>query len=92
MQRLEGADRGAHTKREIAEIYEEGGHNRSRNNDKDKREASPKGENCTPQSPPSVIEEIKMITGGPSIGGSFKFLKKSYQRQVNSVHRMPPMK
>ena len=79
-------------KREIAEIYEEGGPNRSRNNDKDKREASPKDENCTPQSPPSVIGEIKIITGGPSYGWSFKFLKKSYDRQVNSVHRMPSMK
>ena len=33
-----------------------------------------------------------MITSGPSTGGSFKSLKKSYQRQVNSVHKMPPMK
>ena len=33
-----------------------------------------------------------MITGGPSIGGSFKSLKKSQQRQVNNVHRIPPLK
>jgi len=33
-----------------------------------------------------------MITGGLSTGGSFKFLKKSQQRQVNSVHRIPPLK
>ena len=39
-----------------------------------------------------MIGEIKMITGGPSIGGSFKSLKKSQQRQVNNVHRIPPLK
>ena len=33
-----------------------------------------------------------MITGGPSIGGSFRSLKKSQQRQVNNVHRIPPLK
>ena len=30
--------------------------------------------------------------GGPTTGGSFRSLKKSYQRQVNSVHGLPPMK
>ena len=30
--------------------------------------------------------------GGPSTSGSFKSLKKSYQRQVNSVHSLPPLK
>ena len=39
-----------------------------------------------------MIEEIKMIAGGPSIGGSFKSLKKAYQRQVNSVYMIPPFK
>ena len=33
-----------------------------------------------------------MIIDGPSTCGSFKSLKKSYQRQVNSVHRIPPLK
>ena len=27
-----------------------------------------------------------MITGGPFIGGSYRSLKKAYQRQVNNVH------
>ena len=49
-------------------------------------------EDHMPQHPPSVIGEIKTITGGPSTRGLFKSLKKSYQRQVNSVHRMPLMK
>ena len=39
-----------------------------------------------------MIGEIKTITGGPFTSGSFKSLKKAYQRQVNSVHMMPPFK
>ena len=39
-----------------------------------------------------MIGEIKTITGGPSTGGSFRSLKKSCQRQVNSVHSLPPLK
>ena len=39
-----------------------------------------------------MIGEIKTITGGPFTGGSFKSLKKAYQRQVNSVHMMPSFK
>ena len=39
-----------------------------------------------------MIEEIKTITGGPSMGGSFKSLKKVYQRQVNNIHMMPSFK
>jgi len=52
----------------------------SRDDNKDKREASPRDEDNMSQCSPNVIGEIKMITGGPSIGGSFKSLKKSYQR------------
>ena len=59
-------------------FVKKGEHSRSRDDDKDKREASPRDEDLTPQHPPSVIEEIKTITGGPSTGGSFKSLKKSY--------------
>ena len=39
-----------------------------------------------------VIGETKTITGGPFSGGSFKSLKKAYQRQVNSVHAIPSSK
>ena len=42
--------------------------------------------------PQTALGEIKTITGGPTIGGSFRSLKKLYQRQVNSVHGLPPMK
>ena len=44
------------------------------------------------QPPQDVIGEIKTITGGPFSGGSFKSLKKAYQRQVNSIHTIPPSK
>ena len=65
---------------------------RSRDNNKDKREASPRDKDHTSQRSPSVTKEIKTITGGPSIGRLFRSLKKSYQRQVNSVHKIPPLK
>ena len=42
--------------------------------------------------PQSALGEIKTIAGGPTTGGSFKSLRKSYQRQVNSVHSIPPLK
>ena len=42
--------------------------------------------------PQNALGEIKTIAGGPTAGGSFKSLRKSYQRQVNSVHNVPPTK
>ena len=39
-----------------------------------------------------MIGEIKTIARRPFIAGSFKSLKKAYQRQVNSVHTMSPFK
>ena len=39
-----------------------------------------------------MIGEIKTIVGGPFIEGSFRSLKKACQRQVNSVHTVPPFK
>ena len=42
--------------------------------------------------PPTALGEIKTINGGPTVGGSFRSLKKSYQKQVNSVHGLPPLK
>ena len=40
--------------------------------------------------PKQVIGEIRMIIGGPVSGGSYKFLKKTYQRQINSIHIKHP--
>ena len=59
-------------------FVKKGKHSRSRDNNKDKREASPRDEDCKPQHPPSVIREIKTVIGEPSRRGSFKSLKKSY--------------
>ena len=59
---------------------------KSRDDNKDKHEASPRDEDHTSQRSQSVIGDMKTIIGGPSTGGSFKSLKKSYQRQVNNVH------
>ena len=39
-----------------------------------------------------IIGEIKTIVRGPLTGGSFRSLKKACQRQVNSVHTVPPLK
>ncbi|XP_023874707.2 uncharacterized protein LOC111987240 [Quercus suber] len=36
--------------------------------------------------PKQVVGEIRTIAGGPVLGGSYKSLKKTYYRQVNSVH------
>jgi len=40
----------------------------------------------------STTGEIRMINRGPTTRGSFKSLKKSQQRQINSVHTTPSLK
>ena len=35
--------------------------------------------------------EIRIITRGPVVGGSYKYLRKVVQRQVNSLHVNNPM-
>ena len=69
-----------------------GDSNRFKDGNKGQHEGSQRDEDHMPIRPQSVIGEIKTITGGSSIGGSFKSLRKSYQRQVNNVHSMPPLK
>ena len=59
---------------------------------KGQHEGSQRDEDHMSLRPQSAIGEIKTITGGSFIGGSFKSLRKSYQRQVNNVHSMPPLK
>ena len=41
--------------------------------------------------PKQVMGEIRTITGGPVVGASYKSLRKSVQRQVNSVHVKHPI-
>ena len=75
-------------KGKLQKYVKKGKSSRFRGSNKNQCESSPKDEDHTSQHPPSVIREIKTITGGPSIGASFKSLRKACQRQVNSVHKM----
>ena len=63
-----------------------------RNDNKSQHESSSRNDDRPSQPPQDVIGEIKTITGRPFIGRSFKSLKKACQRQVNSVHMIPPFK
>ena len=69
-----------------------GDSSRFRDGNKDQHEGSQRDKDHMPLCPQSAIGEIKTITRGSSIGGSFKSLRKSYQRQVNSIHSMPSLK
>ena len=59
---------------------------------KDQHGGSRRDEDHPSPRPQSAMGEIKTITGGPTTGESFRSLKKSHQRQVNSVHSLPPLK
>ena len=67
-------------KRKLQRFVKKGEPSRSRNDNRDKSEALLKDEDNTSQRSPSVIREIKTIIGSPSIGGSFRSLKKACQR------------
>ena len=76
-------------KEKLQRFVKRGEPSRSRDDNKDKREALPRDEDHTSQRPPNVIREIETITSRQSTCGSFRSLKKAYQRQVNRVHRIP---
>ena len=78
MQRTERADRRTHTKKEVANFVKKGDSNRPKDDSRDKPEAFLRDEGNKPHHQHSVIGEIKAITRGPSIGGLFRSLKKSY--------------
>ena len=59
---------------------------------KNQHEFSSKSDDRPHQPLQDVIGEIKTIAGGPYTGGSFRSLKKTCQRQVNSIHMIPPFK
>ncbi|XP_023895859.1 uncharacterized protein LOC112007731 [Quercus suber] len=65
---------------------------RFRDGNKGQHESSSRGNDHQFQPSQTVIGEIQTIAGGPITGGSFKSLKKAYQRQVNSVFMTPPLK
>ena len=47
---------------------------------KNQREFSSKTDDRPHQPPQDIIREIKTIAGGPITGGSFRSLKKAFQR------------
>ena len=69
-----------------------GEYSKFRDGNKGQHESSSRSDDRPFQPPQDVIGEIKTITGGLFTGGSFKSLKKTCQRQVNSVHMIPPFK
>ena len=64
----------------------------SKGGSKSQREFNSRTNDRPHQPPQDIIRETKTIAGGPISGGSFRSLKKAYQRQVNSVHMVPPLK
>ena len=79
-------------KGKLQRFVKKGEPSRSRDDHKNQHKASPRDEDHTFQRPPSMVREIKTITGGPSTSGLFKSLKKACQRQINNVHIIPPFK
>ncbi|XP_075650016.1 uncharacterized protein LOC142620544 [Castanea sativa] len=77
-------------KGKLQKYVKNGESSRFRDSNRSQRESSSKNENRPSQPPQEVIEEISTIARGPFTGGSFKFLKKACQRQVNNIHMMPP--
>ena len=67
-------------------------YNKFRSDHRSQHESSSKNDDHQPQPPQNVIGEIKTIAGRPFTAGSFKSLKKAYQKQVNNVHMVPPFR
>jgi len=67
-------------------------YSRSRDDNKGQHKVPQRDKDHMPFNQQSAIREIKTIIRGSSTGGSFKSLRKSYQRQVNNVHSMPSLK
>ncbi|XP_030923548.1 uncharacterized protein LOC115950496 [Quercus lobata] len=59
----------------------------SKYNQKGQHGGSRRDEDCPPPHPQNALGEIKTIARG-----SFKSLRKSHQKQVNSVHSLPPLR
>jgi len=62
----------------LQKFVKKGDSSRTRDNSRDKPESSPRDKDHKSHHQQSAIGEIKTITGGPSIRGSFRSLKKSY--------------
>ena len=79
-------------KGKLQKYVKKGDYNNFKGGSKGQREFSPRNDDRPHQPPKDIIGEIKTISGGPVTEGSFRSLKKACQRQVNSVHTVPPFK
>ena len=76
-------------KGKLQKYVKKGQYSKFRDDNKTQHESFSQNDDRPSQSPRRVIGEINTITRGPFSGGSFRSLKKAYQRQVNSVHTIP---
>ncbi|XP_030968728.1 uncharacterized protein LOC115989201 [Quercus lobata] len=79
-------------KGKLQKYVKKGKYSKFRDDNKIQHESFSWDDDSPSQPPHKVIGEINTIAGGPFLGGSFKSLKKAYQRQVNSIHVVPPSK
>ena len=79
-------------KGKLQKYVKNGEYNNFKGGSKGQREFSSRNDDRPHQPPQDIIGEIKTIAGGPVTGGSFRSLKKACQRQVNSIHMVPPFK
>ncbi|XP_030935885.1 uncharacterized protein LOC115960986 [Quercus lobata] len=79
-------------KGKLQKYVKKGEYSKFRDDNKSQHESFSRDDDRPSQPLHKVIGEIKTITRGPFSGGSFKSLKKACQRQVNSVHTIPPSK
>ncbi|XP_065626703.1 uncharacterized protein LOC136066384 [Quercus suber] len=82
---IQRADRRVDTEGEVAEILKRGNTANSEKKTNANR-GPPPGTTVVNHNPPKRGRENTDDRRGPTTGGSFKSLKKTHQRQVNSVH------
>ena len=79
-------------KGKLQKYVKNGEYSNFKEGNKNQREFSSESDDRPHQPPHDVIGEIKTIAGGTLTRRSFRSLKKASQRQVNSVHMIPPFK
>ena len=72
-------------KGKLQKYVKKGEYNKFRDGNKSQHKSLSRSDDRSFQPPQDVIGEIKTIAGGPFIGGSFRSLKKTCQRQVAST-------
>ncbi|XP_030970301.1 uncharacterized protein LOC115990628 [Quercus lobata] len=79
-------------KGKLQKYVKKGEYGKFRDDNRTQHESFTRDDDHPSQPPRKVIGEINTIAGGPSSGGSFRSLKKTCHRQVNSLHTMPSSK